>query len=153
MSNYSIHCVSDHPQRMDIAIQYFSHAWGSHAIYQNSIHHSLSSNTTLPNWYIMMDGDRIIGCVALILNDFISRQDIYPWLAALYVEPDTRGQGLSRLLIEHVQSECNRMGFHHLYLATDHIGYYEKFDFHYIGDGYHPWNESSRIYQWDIPNT
>ena len=33
-----------------------------------------------------------------------------------------------------------------MYLSTDHVGLYEKWGFRYIGQGYHPWNEESRIY-------
>jgi len=39
----------------------------------------------------MLDGERVAGCCALLTNDLISRQDLWPWLACLYVEPDYRG--------------------------------------------------------------
>lgn len=34
--------------------------------------------------------------------------------------------------------------------AIDYIGVYEKYGFQYIGQGYHPWGEESRIYQADL---
>ncbi|TYR78647.1 hypothetical protein FZC66_18785 [Priestia megaterium] len=40
-----------------------------------------------------------------------------------------------------------KAGFNKVFLCTDHIGYYEKYGFTYIDDGYHPWGSSSRIYE------
>jgi len=34
-----------------------------------------------------------------------------------------------------------------LYLCTDHIGFYEKYGFKFIGTVYHPWGDNSRIYE------
>jgi len=34
-----------------------------------------------------------------------------------------------------------------LYLSTGHVGYYEKYGFKYVCTGYHPWGESSRVYE------
>ena len=31
-----------------------------------------------------------------------------------------------------------------------YIGYYEKYGFNFIGMGYHPWGETSRIYKLDL---
>ena len=59
--------------------------------------------------------------------------DLYPWLAALYVEEDCRGNGCGKMLIEHVVKDAGLLCFKNLYLCTDHIGFYERFGFDFIG--------------------
>lgn len=54
------------------------------------------------------------------------------------------------MLIEKAKEDARKFGFKNLSLCTDHVGYYEKYGFCYIGDGYHPWNEQSRIYKIDL---
>ncbi|BES62667.1 hypothetical protein DCPSUM001_29110 [Dysgonomonas capnocytophagoides] len=73
--------------------------------------------------------------------------DLYPWLAAVFVDERFRGNGYAHLLIEKAKEDAKKAGFTKLYLSTDHIGYYEKYGWKYIGNGYHPWEEQSRIYE------
>ena len=60
------------------------------------------------------------------------------------------GNAYGELLIERAKVDTKEAGFKHLNLCTDHIGYYEKYGFKYIGQGYHPWEEDSRIYQIEV---
>ncbi len=49
----------------------------------------------------MLDNDEIIGSYALLTNDIISRQDLMPWFACLFVNENYRNQGLAEELISH----------------------------------------------------
>jgi GNAT superfamily N-acetyltransferase len=68
-------------------------------------------------------------------------------LAALYVEESEQGKGLGEMLLKHGAGEAARLGFPTVYLFTDHVGYYEKYDWKYIADGYGIDGEASRIYE------
>ena len=57
---------------------------------------------------------------------------------------------LGQVLIDRAIVEAELLGFKTLNLCTDHIGYYEKFGFRYLGSCYHPWGEESRLYQIDL---
>lgn len=140
--------IRDNPEFLEAGIDFFTAKWQiDRRIYADCISHSLTTPQPLPRWYLMLQQDRIIGCYGLITNDFISRQDLYPWLCALYVDKEFRGRKLGSQMLAHGRQEAARLGFSRLYLATDHVGYYEKYGWSYIGTGYHPWGDSSRIYE------
>ena len=145
--------VREQSEYRERAIAYFQKIWAndsSKPVYEDCITRSITTESPLPIWYLLLDGDEIIGCVGLITNDFISSMDLWPWLAALHIEEEYRGNNYAGLLIEAVKKDAAKAGFNKLYLATGHTGYYEKFGFAYVCEGYHPWGESSRVYAYDL---
>lgn len=141
--------IRQHPEYADKAIAYFQQSWPevSPILYEDSISHSIGASQALPQWYLLQKNGEIIGCAGLITNDFISRMDLYPWVCAIYIAEAHRGKAYGSLLLEQAKKDAREIGFKNLYLCTEHIGYYEKYGFTYIGQGYHPWEEESRIYQ------
>lgn len=131
------------------AIAYFQKCWASEEnkmVYEDCILSCLNSDSPLPQWYLLLEDDQIIGCAGLVTNDFISRMDLWPWLCALYIEEEHRGHSYGNILIGQIKKDAKRLGFSSIYLSTDLIGYYERYGFEKIGTGFHPWGESSSIY-------
>ena len=141
--------VRKNPSYKDIAIKYFQQNWKSvwPIIYEDSISNSINAKNDLPQWYLLENENEIIGCAGLITTDFISRGDLYPWVCAVFIDENERGNAYSSLLLNKAKSDAKKSGYENLYLCREHIGYYEKYGFEYIGQGYHPWREESRIYQ------
>jgi len=141
--------IRENPNYKDIAIAYFQQSWKSvwPIIYEDAIDHCINAKNDLPQWYVLEKENEIIGCAGLITNDFISRGDLYPWVCALFIDEKQRGHAYGSFLMDKAKRDAKKMGYNFLYLCTGHIGYYEKYGFKYIGQGYHPWKEESRIYQ------
>ncbi|MGB7800707.1 GNAT family N-acetyltransferase [Buttiauxella sp.] len=89
----------------------------------------------LPLTFVAVEGEKLVGTVGLWRCDLISRQDLYPWLAALYISENQRGRGFGAKLQEHVIDYARRLGYPQLYLYSACKDYYERFGWEYIGDG------------------
>jgi len=89
----------------------------------------------LPLTFIALQGETLLGTAGLWRCDLISRQDLTPWLAALYIDEPARGKGLGGILQEHVVGAARQAGFDALYLYSACRDYYERFGWGYIGDG------------------
>jgi N-acetylglutamate synthase-like GNAT family acetyltransferase len=133
---------------LDQAAAYFHKAWSgiTRSFYLDAMTHSSLEGKPLPRFYLLLKNGSIIGCYGLVTNDFISRHDLYPWFAALYVEESERGLELGSRLLEHATQEAAKAGFPTLYLTTDHDGYYEKYGWTRIEDGYERDGTPCRIY-------
>ena len=140
--------VRESPEYKDRAIKYLQEIWEEMppVIYEDCVSHCINAKSDLPQWYLLENDGEIMGCAGLVPNDFISRMDLYPWICAVFVDEKYRGNSYGSLLLEKAKQDTKKAGFQHMYLCTDHIGYYERYGFKYIGQGYHPWEEESRIY-------
>lgn len=147
--DYEIIAIRDRPMLLDRFVDYYQQTWGiGHDLLHDCVRHSLSTQSPLPRFYCLFQGQRIAGMCGLIINDFISRQDLYPWLCALFVQPEDRRQGLGGKLLRHARVEAHKLGFEKVYLSTDHETYYEQYGWRFLATGYHP-EGSGRIYVHD----
>ena len=149
-SKTNVLSVRENPTYVNEAIAYFQQHWANESsmmVYDDCIRNCIGAEAPLPQWYLLLHDEKIIGGAGLITNDFISRMDLYPWVCALYVEEGYRGKDYGSLLLESAKRDTAKIGFDHLYLSTDLVDYYEHYGFTHIGMGYHPWGASSRIYR------
>jgi GNAT superfamily N-acetyltransferase len=141
-------CIRDFPDLLERAVDYFSERWKIDKLtYYISIKDNIYTEKAYPRWYLMLCEEEIVGGYGMIENDFMKRTDLYPWLCALYIEPHLRGKGLGGKLLEHSIFEGVKHGFEKIYLNTDHIGYYEKYGWLYIGDSEHLSGDMVRVYE------
>ena len=129
-------------EHLDEAVKMFWNQWGSstnYNFYYDCMRSSSNGSSDLPRFYIAVENNLIVGTYALLRNDLISRQDLTPWFACLYVVPERRGNGIGTMLLEHALLETNKLGYPNLYLCTNLEGYYEK----------HGWSLSATGYMFD----
>ncbi|MDD4309308.1 MAG: GNAT family N-acetyltransferase [Candidatus Cloacimonetes bacterium] len=146
---YNIINVWEYQSGMDAAISYIHAKWGNKEnlnFYHDAIIHSSKAGDSLPQFYLILEGERVAGCYALLVNDLISRHDLLPWLGCLFVEPEYRGKKMGSKMLEHGLVMAGRMGFAKAYLTTDHDGYYEKYGWIRMEDGYNFQGEQGRIF-------
>lgn len=141
--------MKDYSNGLDKAIKYYHSKWGgpnNYNFFYDAIFHSSNNKKGLPRFYLLMKEEKIIGCCGLIINDFISRHDLYPWLCGIFIEESERGQALGNMLMEYAEAEAKKAGYENIYLTTAHNGYYEKYGWKRIEDGYEASGEPIRIY-------
>lgn len=144
--------LADYPQYRQQVIDWQWRAFGSESsrAFFASVVDSGLRGADLPITFIALLGDKLVGTVGLWRCDLISRQDLTPWLAALYVDESQRGSGLGLRLQQHVQDYSRGASFSELYLYSDFSGYYERHGWHYIGDALDYPDRPVRVYHREL---
>lgn len=96
--------------------------------------------------FIMEDNGSLVSFVTLTKKDCIDTEDIFPWLGFVFTAPEYRGHRYSGEIISYACEEAKKQGYDKVYLATDHIGLYEKYGFSYMESRMDIYGEESRIY-------
>jgi GNAT superfamily N-acetyltransferase len=149
MNKIQIIELSERKELLNEAINYFWNCWGNNnnfPFYKDCIENSIHDPNDVPKFYLAMEGPKIIGTYALLINDLISRQDLKPWLACLFTDPELRGKGLAGMLLEHGLQQTRAMGYPKLYLYTDLVGFYEKKGWEHICNGFITNGDEHKIY-------
>lgn len=140
MLTYKIYRLSDHPAEKERMARWFHEKWGIPLeAYLESMDACLHGPGPVPEWYVAREGQRIIGGMGVIENDFHPRRDLTPNVCAVYVEPDRRCQGVAGALLKFTCADMARRGINTLYLLTGHDSFYERYGWRYLcpvrGDG------------------
>lgn len=146
--NYNIISLSDRPEMKDEMALWFHKKWGIPlSAYLESMDECLRGDGRVPQWYVAVEGERIIGGAGVIENDFHDRPDLTPNVCAVYVEEDKRGLGIAGEILNHICRDMKNRGIDTLYLLTDHTSFYERYGWEFFcpvqGDGE---DEPSRMY-------
>ena len=139
MSDLKYIILRDCPELMDRAASWFHEKWGvPKEAYQECMEAYLSGATEY-GWYLCLDGERIVGGLGVIENDFHDRKDLAPNVCAVYTEEEYRCRGIAGRLLNLVVEDQRRHGISPLYLVTDHTNFYERYGWEFYcmaqGDG------------------
>ena len=145
--NYKIVLLRENKNMVDECASWFNEKWGiPKQAYLDSMNDCIKGEGAVPQWYVALDGDKIVGGMGVIENDFHNRPDLSPNVCAVYVEEDYRNQGIAGALLEFVCDDMADYGIEVLYLVTNHIGYYERYGWEYLCNVKCDGDEISRMY-------
>lgn len=100
--------------------------------------------------FFLMDTKHIVSFLALAHKDCIDDETLMPWIGFVYTDKNYRGRRLGGQLIRHALNTAKGRGHSRVYLATGHIGLYEKYGFEYLENKRDIYGEDSRIYFYDL---
>lgn len=146
--NFSICSLINKPFLKEQMATYFSTKWHiSKETYLKSMDECLNKNKAIPQWYVAIEGNEIIGGLGVIENDFHNRKDLFPNICAVYVNENKRNRKVAKALLEYACNDMKEKGINKLYLLTNNSSFYEHcgwkfFDF-VLADGE---KEMSKMY-------
>ena len=137
--SYQYITLREMPEIMDAAAEWFNSKWGVPTeSYLACMRDYLQRKTEL-GWYLCLEGERIVGGLGVIQNDFHNRPDLTPNICAVYTEEGYRGQGIAGQLLNTAVEDLRQKGISPVYLLTDHTGFYERYGWEFFcmaqGDG------------------
>jgi len=87
----------------------------------------------LPEIFIACENEKLLGSVTLDKEDMDTRQYLTPWLASLFVEPNSRSLGVASALIKYCLDDAKQKNFKNLYLFTeDQTIFYQHRGWHFV---------------------
>ena len=127
------------PEREAEAADWFHSKWGVPTeAYLECMDDYLEGRTEY-GWYLCFAGNRIVGGLGVIENDFHDRKDLAPNVCAVYTEEEYRCRGIAGRLLDLAVADMREKGVSPLYLVTDHTGFYERYGWEFLcmvqGDG------------------
>jgi len=147
MKEYRYISLREEPAIKEAAATWFQSKWGvPKEAYLECMDAYLNKETEY-GWYLCMDGEKIVGGLGVIENDFHDRKDLVPNVCAVHTDKAYRCNGIAGNLLNMVVEDMKNKGVSPLYLVSNHIGFYERYGWEFLcmaqGDG-EP--EMTRVY-------
>ena len=131
--------LREEPALEERAAAWFHSKWGVPTEAYLACMEEYLSGATEYGWYLCLDGEKIVGGMGVIENDFHDRKDLAPNVCAVYTEEAYRNRGIAGRLLNLVVDDQRAHGVTPLYLLTDHTGFYERYGWEFYclaqGDG------------------
>ena len=132
MGDYDYVTLRERPELLDAAAGWFHAKWGVPKEAYLACMTAYLKHETEYGWYLCLNGNKIIGGLGVIENDFHNRKDLSPNVCAVYTEEACRGQGIAGRLLAMAVDDMASKGISPLYLVTDHTGFYERYGWQFL---------------------
>ena len=103
---------------------------------------------TLGGWgdvYLLMDGEKLVSFATLTGQDSIRDERLTPWIGFVHTAPSYRGHRYAGYLLSHAEVVAASRGFERIYIATDHVGLYEKYGYVYKENRVDYWGSDQQV--------
>jgi GNAT superfamily N-acetyltransferase len=120
--SFTISDLRQRPEFFDAVADRIWRAWwkdGGHPL--ETISGRLRENLNaepIPVALVAHDGAAFLGTSSVIASDLEERPDYTPWVAAVWVEPQVRSQGIGAALVERAARDCFALGIARAYLCA-----------------------------------
>ena len=103
---------------------------------------------TLGGWgelYLLMDDENLVSFVTFTGQDAVRDESLCPWIGFVYTVPAYRGHRYAGQLLAHAELQAATRGYSKIYIATDHVGLYEKYGYSYQENRIDCWGDEQRV--------
>ena len=95
--------------------------------------------------YLMMDEEKLVSFATLTMQDSVRDESLFPWIGFVYTAPEYRGHRYAGQVLAHAEQEAAARGYRGVYIATDHVGLYEKYGYAYQENRVDCWGSDQRV--------
>lgn len=95
---------------------------------------------------LLINDGKLISYCTYSQVDCIKPTEFSPWIGFVYTYPEFRGNGYIGLLFKEIEKIAKLENISKVYLATDHIGLYEKYGFVYLKNMDDVFGNVERVY-------
>ena len=138
--------LRERPELLESAAAWFHEKWGVPEEAYHACMAAYLNRETEYGWYLCLAGNRIVGGLGVIENDFHDRKDLAPNVCAVYTEEGFRDQGIAGRLLDLVVEDMRTKCITPLYLVTDHSGFYERYGWAFLCMAHDDSGSETRVY-------
>lgn len=100
--------------------------------------------------YLLTEGDDLVSFLTLTGLDAVRDESLTPWIGFVFTVPQYRGHRHAGKLLHFAEAQAAQMGHKTVYIATDHIGLYEKYGYTYKENRLDIWGDDMRVLYKDL---
>lgn len=143
--------LTEAPQYFDNVFESLYREWGEgNPNFWKSWIRSSNRTNGIPATYVVLSNEHYAGTFSFWNCDLQSRQDLYPWVGGVVVDPAFRRKGIGLFIQKEAKRLLREQGIGQAYLFTELDGFYEKTGWIYLGDIYDEKDQLVRLYELNI---
>ena len=103
---------------------------------------------TLGGWgdlYFLMGGENLVSFATFSGQDSIWDESLTPWIGFVYTVPAYRGHHYAGQVLAYAEAQAASRGYNKIYIATDHVGLYEKYGYSYQENRIDCWGSDQQV--------